>query len=488
MRIVLVSSECVPFAKTGGLADVCGALPGELARLGHDVRVIMPAFRSVRESGLPIETADLALDVPIGGRIASGVVERTWIPDTEVPVYLIKSDHYFDRPQLYREAGEDYRDNCERFVFFCRGALETIRLLGEPVDLVHANDWQTGLIPAYLNLEYQRAPGFENVASLLTIHNMAYQGVFWHWDMVLTGLDWKYFNFRQMEFHGHLNLLKTGIVFADSINTVSPRYAEEIQSHPLGAGLESVLRQRSQVLSGILNGVDYSLWDPKTDRALAANYGPHNFVEGKAQCKAALQAELGLPQRPEVPLIGIVGRLADQKGFDLIASVLPTWAERNDAQWAILGTGEPVYEQLLRRLAADRPDRIAARLEYSNPLAHRIEAGADMFLMPSVYEPCGLNQLYSLKYGAVPIVRATGGLADTIEDGVNGFSFHHYTPEMLESTLERAIDCFRHDPPRWRELVSTGMRQDWSWNRSAQEYESLYRVTIERKKRRAVIA
>jgi starch synthase len=336
-------------------------------------------------------------------------------------------------------------------------------------------------VPAYLKIEYRGLPRYERVASLLTIHNLAYQGQFWHWDMLLTGLDWKYFNWHEMEFHGKLNLLKTGMVFADSINTVSSRYAQEIQSSPLGCGLEGVLQHRRDVLSGILNGIDPNEWDPATDPHLAAHYNAETVAQQKPVCKAALQSEVGLPQSPDVPLIGFVGRLADQKGLDLVVEVMQKWVQSTEVQWVVLGTGQPAYHKLLSTLAERFPQRVAVHLGFSEALAHRIEAGADMFLMPSRFEPCGLNQLYSLRYGTVPVVRATGGLADTIDDG-NGFSFQEYSPLALEETLGNACAAYQR-PDEWRRLIATGMAQDWSWTRSAHEYVDLYQSTVARTKR-----
>ncbi|ADB17874.1 glycogen/starch synthase, ADP-glucose type [Pirellula staleyi DSM 6068] len=495
MNILFVSSEVAPLAKTGGLADVCGALPLELARLGHQVAVIMPAYRQVKQGNFALEPLNVKFDIPIGNKIVRGRLLKTTLPgsspENEVPVFFVEQDEYFDRPELYRAKGEDYKDNCERFVFFCRGALESIRLLKLDVDVVHCHDWQTGLIPAYLNLEYLHAAGYENIATLLTIHNLAYQGIFWHWDMLLTGLDWKYFNLHQMEFYGKLNLLKTGIVFAECLTTVSERYAQEIQTDPLGCGLEGVLAQRSEVLSGVVNGVDYSIWNPAIDPHIAKQYDVSNWQEGKAACKAALQREMGLPERSDVPLIALVGRLADQKGWDLVAQVMRRWVHDASAQWVILGTGEPHYHQMLEELSRSFRDKVAVSLQFSDPLAHRIEAGADMFLMPSRYEPCGLNQLYSLKYGAVPVVRATGGLADTVIDAnhahlsqgvATGFSFESYDVDALASALGRASMMYHHEPENWKKVVECGMKQDWSWGASAREYVSLYADAIRRKR------
>ncbi len=488
VNILVASSEAVPFAKTGGLADVCGALPIELSRLGHNPMLIMPGYRRVNYCGLPIEPLGIEFIVPIGSKTVSGRLSRGQLPGSDVPVIFVEQDQYFDRDELYGADGRDYIDNCERFVFFSRAVMEAIRLLDLKPDVIHANDWQTALVPAYLQVEYRGVPRYERIATLFTIHNMAYQGRFWHWDMLLTGIDWKHFNWREMEFHGDLNLLKTGLVFADSISTVSPRYAEEIQSGPLGCGLESVLQYRNDVLTGILNGMDAGPWDPATDPHLPANYDADSVAEGKPTCKAALQEEFGLPVAFDVPLIGMVGRLADQKGFDLVAEVMQRDVQTLDAQWAILGTGHPKYHKLFEKLSQQFPEKVAARLEFSNPLAHQIEAGADIFLMPSRFEPCGLNQLYSLRYGTVPVVRATGGLADTICDAgdasppaadANGFSFTEYSPLALGETLRRALDAFRR-PDDWSRLVATGMNQDWTWGRSAQQYVELYQTTAER--------
>lgn len=490
MNVLFATSEATPFAKTGGLGDVCGSLPRALAELGHRPVVILPAFRQTLEAGLPIEPTGVDVVASIGQKSVRGSYLKTHLPDSDVPVYLVEQGDYYDRPQLYRDEGADYQDNCERFTFFCRAVLEAIELLELEVDLVHCHDWCTGLIPAYLKTVYADHALLEGLPSIMTIHNLAYQGNFWHWDMALTGMDWKYFNWQQMEFYGNLSFLKTGLVFADALTTVSPTYAEEIQHPPLSCGLEGTLQQRAADLSGIINGVDYREWSPDTDPFLGEHrYDLDNVAEGKAACKRDLQARLDLPQRPDVPLLATVGRLADQKGFDLIARVMREWAERVDAQWVILGSGEPKYHTVLAELAEQFPQRIAVRLEFSNELAHRIEAGADMFLMPSQYEPCGLNQLYSLRYGTAPVVRATGGLADTVVDATEqtlaegvatGFTFHDYTALALSDTLSRALELYA-DHPRWMELIKTGMRQDWSWGQSAKEYAALYQEVCQRR-------
>lgn len=492
MNILFATAEAVPFCKTGGLGDVCGSLPSEVAKLGHNLTMILPAFRQAMNSGQRIEPTGITFEIPIGQKHVTGELLRSQLPDSNVTVYLIKQDEYFDRPQLYGEDGEDYRDNCERFTFFSRAVLEAIPLLDLNTDLIHCHDWCAALIPVYLKTLFNDRPPFDQIASLYTIHNLAYQGNFWHWDMALTGLDWKYFNWRQMEFYGNLNFMKSGIAFADAISTVSPTYAKEIMRPPLSCGMEGTLQHRRNDLFGILNGVDYSAWNPSEDPFLDGNnYDASDYHTGKLACKVALQQAMGLPIDAEVPLVASVGRLADQKGFDLIARVMQQRANQSEAQWVILGTGDPKYHEMLGQLAADHPQKFAVRLEFSNQLAHQIEAGADMFLMPSQYEPCGLNQLYSLKYGTVPIVRATGGLADTVIDtnqetladgSATGFSFAEYTALALSDTLSRACRVYE-DKTSWHQLIETGMQQDWSWSQSARRYIELYDQTRARAQR-----
>ena len=489
MNILFATSEAAPFSKTGGLGDVCGALPRELARLGHKPVVFLPAFRQTRQAGQPIESTGVHVDVPIGQKLVRGHYLRSRLPDTDVLVYLIDQPDYFDRPQLYREDGEDYKDNCERFVFYCRAVLEGIVRLGLDVDLIHAHDWCAGLVPAYLKTLYADVEPFDRMASLLTIHNLAYQGNFWHWDMALTGIDWRYFNWRQMEFYGNLSFLKSGIVFADALTTVSPTYAKEILSPPLSCGLEGALNQRVDDLTGIINGVDYDVWSPDKDRYLGElRFSASNAAAGKAACKSDLQQRLRLPANPDVPLIAAVGRLCDQKGFDILLRVMKQWAGNRDVQWAVLGTGESKYHEGFASLAAEHPDRVAVRLEFSDEWAHRIEAGADIFAMPSQYEPCGLNQLYSLRYGTVPVVRATGGLADTVVNATEhtlatrratGFAFEDYSSLALAESLEKACRAYA-DTPLWQQIMETGMNQNWSWGHSAAEYVKLYEETLAR--------
>jgi len=487
MKIILASSEVVPFAKTGGLADVCGALPRELETLGHQVDVFMPLYRCVKEKSdsIKIESTGKTLEIPIGNHVEEGELFKSTIPNSKVTLWLVGHDEYFDRKGLYGQHGQDFHDNCERFTFFSRAVLESVRLLELAPDLIHVNDWQTGLIPALLKCEYSQNPAYEKIASLMTVHNLAYQGSFVREKMALTGLDWKHFNYEEMEYYGSLNLLKTGLVFADAINTVSPTYAEEIQTPEQGCGLEQVLQHRAADLSGILNGIDGESWNPAVDELIPQKFDRDSWPAGKAVCKTELQRIGRLEENAGVPLIGIVGRLATQKGWSLILPVMRRWLEdpSNKAQWIVLGTGDPDYHVVLSALQQQFAGKLSVSLDFSNQLAHQIEAGSDIFVMPSEYEPCGLNQMYSMAYGTVPVVRRTGGLADTVVDAsletlgngtANGFSFSDFSAEALEHCLHRATRMYYEDKENWRQIVNQGMSQDWSWTASAQAYGALY--------------
>jgi starch synthase len=498
-KVLMAASEVADFAKTGGLADVAAALPRALAERGHDCIILLPLYRCTRSARAPLTPTEHTFTIPLGKQSMAGRLWRSTLPDSGVPVYLVEQADYFERDDpaqgrgLYQYtlpggAKRDYTDNCARFVFFSRAVLEAVRLLDFWPDVLHANDWQTGLIPVYVREEHGKIlplalrGRYQGIRSLVTIHNLAFQGVFWHWDMALAGLPWRLFNSQQLEFYGQLNFLKGGIVFADLINTVSPTYAREIQTPYFGCGLQGVLSARRDRLSGIVNGVDYRTWDPATDPHLAANYDAGSVAGGKPLCKAALQRRFGLDEAPRTPLLGVVSRLADQKGIDLVVKAADPLL-RQDTQLVVLGEGDPALHQLLQELRARYPTRVGIALTQDEVLAHQIYAGADLFLMPSRYEPCGLSQLYSLRYGTVPVVRATGGLADTVVDATadalakgtaTGFAFLAETAAALGETVERALAMYRQTPPQWLSLQQTGMRQDWSWQRSAAEYELLY--------------
>lgn len=411
----------------------------------------------------------------MGNKTSPGQVYSATLPDTRISVYFIENKDYYDRAGLYQDpaVGKDYQDNCERFSFFSKAVLETAQALGIKPDVIHCNDWQSALVPAYLKTLHKDNNYFRGTVTLFTIHNLAYQGLFPKENMPMTGLDWSYFNWKQLEYYGNINLLKAGIVFSDIITTVSRKYAEEIQTAEFGAGLDGVLRERAGDLYGVPNGTDYSVWNPEKDKLIPANYGLKN-LKGKKVCKQHLQKKLKLPES-DAPIIGMIGRVASQKGLDL---VMECWDElmKEDVEFVLLGTGEPNIEQALKSTAARYPGKASINIGFDNQLSHEIEAGSDMFLMPSKFEPCGLNQLYSLKYGTVPIVRRTGGLADTIDASV-GFSFQSYSSKEMLETIKKALKLYR-DQSKWLELMKNGMLQDWSWEKSAREYLALYRKAL----------
>ncbi|MFO1093199.1 MAG: glycogen synthase GlgA [Planctomycetaceae bacterium] len=485
MKILLASSEAVPFAKTGGLADVATGLAKALQDLHHDVTLVIPYHRQQVSPSLLVERTSTVLSVPIADRLVAASVCRSRIPGSEVEVLLIDQPQYFDRPALYTAGGVDYSDNCERFVFFSRAVLEAARATDLRPDIVHANDWQTALIPPLLAIEYRSRPEFARTGAILTIHNMAFQGRYWQWDMRLTGLDWKYFNWRQLEFWGDLNLLKGGIVFSDVITTVSPTYAREICTPEFGWGLDSVLQERGSDLVGILNGVDVAEWDPATDPCLPQRYGIGDWPRGKAACKAHLQARFGLHADPKAPLLSMITRLTDQKGLDLVAAGLPELL-REGIQVAFLGTGEQRYEGFVREAASMHPRQVAAVVGFDESLAHQLEAAADIYLMPSKFEPCGLNQQYSMRYGTPPIVHSVGGLADSVVDPsqangrpATGFVFDRYDPGVFLWKTREALRTF-HDRPAWERIVTNGMQRDCSWRASAAQYVAQYERALAR--------
>jgi starch synthase len=477
MRIVIAASECVPFAKTGGLADVVGALATELARQGHELTVYLPLYTSVRRQlagesmyavrsiTIPFQQHNHKVGIVDGGRRAG------------VQYYFVDCPALFEREGLYGTYADDYPDNAERFALFCRAVLEASKKLGVP-QVFHAHDWQAALIPVYLRTVYAADPLLNRAGVVMTIHNAAYQGTFPPSTTEQLLFPWEIFTMDKVEQFDKFNFLKGGLVYADMLTTVSRKYAEEIQTPEFGEGLDSVLRGRAADLRGILNGVDYAEWNPATDRNLAANYSPENLA-GKAICRADLLNAVGLELvEDSTPVIGIVSRLVAQKGFDLVEQIAGRLSEMNVAVVA-LGAGEPAYEKFFRDWAFWNKANVAVRIGYDNALAHKIEAGADIFLMPSLYEPCGLNQIYSLKYGTVPVVRATGGLDDTIEEwnprqGTGtGFKFKGLRAEGLWAGIERALAAFE-DKEGWRRLMLNGMARDYGWEQPAREYAAIY--------------
>ncbi len=481
-KILFAASEAQPLIKTGGLADVAGSLPQALRQLGHDVRLFLPAYPQAVERARQVEkVAELEIREY---RAHCAILSARLGPD-EVPVYLLHAPGIFDRagnPYTGHD-GHDWPDNAFRFTLFSKAAVAIARNragLDWAPDLVHANDWQTGLIPALLALEPERP------ATLFTIHNLAYQGVFDRYTFDGLGLPRQLWSVHGMEFHGHVSFIKGGISFADWVTTVSPTYAREICSPALGYGLEGLLQHRGERLSGVLNGIDYLEWNPASDPALDQTYDAERF-ELKAANQAALQRDLGLPERGDALVLGYVGRLVEQKGVDLILSILPRVLAHEQVQLVMLGSGHAALEDALSSAAAAHPGRVAAYVGYDERLSHRIEAGSDCFLMPSRFEPCGLNQLYSLRYGTVPIVHRTGGLADTVIDATpknllrgtaTGFVFEHADPNGLWYAVDRAIELAGRPPAWWHKLAVTGMAKDFSWTSSARQYEALYEKAI----------
>jgi len=481
MNILFASSEATPFARTGGLADVCASLPVALERLGQNVIVVIPAYRSVFNYS-PKDTG-IRFPVPVGEKTIQAKIWKGTIPESNVPIYFVQQDDYFNRKELYTENGGDYADNCERFVFFSRAVMEMISVMNLNVDILHSNDWQTGIVPAMQSILYHKKPAYQHIATVHTIHNLAYQGIFWHWDLPLTGIGWEHFTFDELEFYGKLNLMKAGVMCADGITTVSPQYALEIQSPAFGYGLETALQYRSPMLRGILNGVCTERWNPATDPFIAVSYNADDVFAKKPACKHDLQMTLGLAPLGNVPLCGSISRLAHQKGIDLIAEVISLWVEKHGVQFCLLGKGDRELEARFSALASQYPDNVAVRLEFSDELSHKIVAGADLFLMPSRYEPCGLTQMYSQIYGTVPLACETGGLADTIVNAYNetlenntatGFLMSSDDLHSLNSTLWRALNMYWNEKDTWNQLVQNGMRQDWSWAKSAIEYLRFY--------------
>ena len=477
----MAAGEAVPYSKTGGLADVVGALPGALAALGHDVRVFLPYYAATRKSGTKVKETGVTVSVPMRGvPVEALILERRNGPGARV--YFVRNDTYYDRDGLYQGPDGDYPDNAERFMFFSRAVVAAIQALQLQPDVVHCHDWQTGLVPALARGSSNGTPIIQ-AATVFTIHNMAFQGQFWHFDMEMTGLPWSTFTPEGIEFYGKINMLKAGIVYADVINAVSRRYSREIQAEELGSGLDGVLRARRNDVFGILNGVDYEHWNPATDPLIAATYGPDDMA-GKKRCRQDLLAEFGLKVPDKVPVLGMVGRLTDQKGLDILTEELSDIIKL-DTCFVLLGTGAPEYHEQLEKLARRHPGRIGVRLGFDNGLAHKIEAGCDMFLMPSRFEPCGLNQMYSLRYGTVPIVRATGGLDDTIAEfdplssAGNGFKFVTYSGRALLACVRKAVRLFG-DKRAWSRLVANGMKCDFSWASSARRYVELYRTALKR--------
>jgi starch synthase len=488
--VLLIGSEAAPFAKTGGLADVLGALPAALARIGWDATLVLPRYRGIREG-------ELVNRIPLN---VGGFMRQVGFHEASLGrgarAVFVEAPDLFDRDELYALGSADYPDNPHRFSVLVRAALEYAALRGVRPSVVHAHDWQGGLAPVYLKTMYAAHPTLGGTPSVFTIHNLAYQGLFAADWLPRLDLPWDLLTIDRLEFWGRISFLKGGINYADVITTVSPRYAQEIQTPELGFGFDGILRRRAADLVGILNGIDADRWDPARDPHLPVPFDAAD-LSGKRAAKAAVLSRYGLPGDAaalERPLVGLISRMVDQKGFDLLVA-LGDELLRLDASFVVLGTGEPRYQTFWQELAARHAGRVGVRIGFDEGLAHLIEGGADLFLMPSRFEPCGLNQMYSLRYGTVPVVRGVGGLADTVREVVGGartpdgpatgFVFHDYTPQALYEALQRALAAFR-DPRQWRALQVAGMSEDHSWDRSAQEYVRVYDRVIRAVERPAV--
>jgi len=481
MRILLASSEVHPYSKTGGLADSVGAFSKALAKAGHEVSLVTPLYRGIRDRFPEVQVEDWRFDLLLGAKRQNAKL-MVLEPAERLRVFFINQPEYFDRAGVYGESGVDYGDNGERFIFFSKCVTHLARYLSWKPDVLHVHDWHTGLVPLLVSHQTRADNWTDAPRVCLTIHNLAYQGVFSRSTFALTNLPPHLFSPEGAEFYGQLNCLKAGIATAGVITTVSPRYAREITTAEYGAGLDGLLRKRQDVLMGILNGVDYDEWNTITNPFLPASYAA-NELNGKATCKAALQAELNLPVNAEVPVFGIVTRLAEQKGIDVILGALEEMLHAN-MQFVLLGSGAPNYERAFIELANHFPTKVAVRIGYNHPLAHRIEAGSDFYLMPSRFEPCGLNQMYSLRYGAIPIVRRTGGLDDTIVDIVenlrhaDGIKFTEYTSHGLSKAIRKALVLFG-DESLLRRYRLNGMTANFSWDKSVRDYIRAYELVLD---------
>jgi starch synthase len=456
MKIVICASEVVPFAKTGGLADVAGALPLALEEQGQDVIIVMPRYKAIQEAKFKIN------------RLKSDISYST--TGKNIKVYFIENEKYFNRDNLYTDKNGDYPDNLDRFAYYCRRTLELLKEINFNADIIHVHDWQASLIPVYLKTTYADNPFYKSTKTVLTIHNIGYQGLFPREEFPKLGLDWSLFDIEKLEFFGKVNLLKAGIVFSDVINTVSPTYSREIQTKEFGFGLEGILAKRKKSLFGILNGLDYSIWNPKTDKFIATNFSAAD-LNGKSKDKEDLQRICNLPAKSNIPLFGIVSRLAEQKGFDILAQAIDVICNLN-LELVILGTGDLKYHVLLTDIVKKYPKVISLHLKFDDILAHKIYAGSDIFIMTSKYEPCGLGQLISFKYGTIPLVFKTGGLADTVTKD-NGFVFQQYKKEELIRSIKDALQAFK-DRKRWGKLIQNAMECNFSWDESARGYIQLY--------------
>jgi starch synthase len=484
MKILIASPEAVPYIKTGGLADVAGALCREFRKMDHEARIVLPLYKKIKEGGTPLLDTNIVINVPVGDRIVGGSI----FSDTASNIF-IECDEFFSRPELYGTPEGDYVDNASRFVFFSRGILDACKALGFDPDIVHCNDWQTGLVPLYLKTIYAADQFFRNTATLLTIHNLGYQGLFPASDMPVTNISRELFTPEGIEFYGKINFLKAGLLSADILSTVSVTYAREILEEEQGFGLDGLLRKRADSLFGVINGIDYDEWDPAADRFIPVNYS-RSDTSGKAVCKSELlksqfKTSKDLASR-DMPLVGMVTRLSDQKGLDLVIDSMPRLLS-GGVRLVVLGKGDKRYHKSLAEISARYRGKLSVTIGFDEKVAHRVYAGSDFFLMPSKYEPCGLGQLISERYGSIPVARRTGGLADTIQDfepltsSGTGFLFSDYTSYALQDALKRAF-CVYTDDGKKKKMMQEAMKKDFSWRKSALRYIELYRAALRKKR------
>lgn len=483
MKILLATFECVPFIKVGGLADVTGTLPKYIKAKEHDIRIVMPLHRKIDRKKYSLTDTKEKVLVPVGGEIAEGSIWKGRL-GIDVPVYFIENEKYFNREEVYRTSEGDYNDNDERFIFFCRSALEMCKSIDFKPDIIHCNDMQTGLLPAYMNTLYRIDAFFSHTSTVYTIHNIAYQGIYSQKTLFAAGFSWGDFTPEKLEYYGQVNFMKAGIVYSDIVSTVSPTYAKEIQAtKEHGRGLEGILSSRSKDIYGIINGIDYVEWDPEKDKLIKKNYAL-KIPEGKKECKKDLQNICGLP-RQDVPLFGMVSRLDSLKGFDILNEIIMDLAGM-PLQIIIQGVGDKIYQDTLTALAKKYRNKISVNIKFDNDLAHKIYAGSDIFLMPSKSEPCGLGQMIALRYGAIPVAHKTGGLADSIaqydsKSGEGyGFLFSGYNSAEMLASIKQALGTYK-SVKAWNTVVANAMKQDFSWNKSVKEYLKIYELAIKNK-------
>ncbi len=480
LKILIAASEVHPFAKTGGLADMTASIAVALKKLGHDVRIILPKYKSVEKALIPLKQHPKNLVIPVGKKTVSGTLKIGNF-QYDIPVYFVENESYFNRDYLYGDSNGDYPDNAARFIFFSHAILHACKALGFQPDIIHGHDWQTGLVPVYLKSIYSKDSFFKNTRSVFSIHNIGYQGNFWHFDIPLANLPWELFTAEGVEFFGKFSFLKSGLVFADLLTTVSPTYGKEIQTPEFGFKMDGLLQHRSESLYGVLNGVDYGQWDPRIDPDIAQNFSCEDLT-GKRTCKEELLQEYDLELPDDAMLVTMVTRLSHQKGLDLVMDVLDDLMKENIG-FLLLGQGDFAIEQYFEELPQRFPGKAQARIDFNEKEAHKMIAGSDMILMPSRYEPCGLAQIYGLKYGTVPLVRSVGGLKDSIKEFEpnskegTGFLFEQFGKETFLKAFKKALRVYKN-PQTWKQLMDNGMKQDFSWDQSALKYEALYKKAL----------